>query len=201
MELDQLKEMWSNVGSKQPGPSADELQAMLQKKSQSPIAKMKRNLTWELITIVVFYSITIFSMRNYEKIFASFTILLLMIGFLFGIYFYFKYRLLQSMECLTCEVKSNLQMQLQTLEKYVRKYFVFSNLLTPVVFFATGFITYMQRDADLTVSPLRFWTIFSIIGILFTVAVYFLNKWYIHKLYGQHILRLKNILNDMEELK
>jgi hypothetical protein len=201
MELDQLKEMWSDAGSKQPGPSAEELQGMLQKKSQSPIAKMKRNLTWELVTIVVFYSITIFSMRNYEKIFASFTILLLMIGLLFAIYFYFKYRLLQSMECITCEVKSNLQMQLQTLEKYVRIYFLFGNLLTPIVFFVTGFITYMQRDGDLTISPLRFWTIFSIIGLLFSVAVYFLNKWYLHKLYGQHIQKLKEILQDMEELK
>lgn len=199
MELEQLKEIWSNVESKQPGPSASELQAMLQKKSQSPIAKMKRNLTWELITILVFYSITIFSLRHYEKIFVSLTILLLIIGLLFGIYFYFKYRLLHSMECLTCEVKSNLQMQLQTLEKYVRIYFVFGNLLTPIVFFVTGFITYMQRDGELTISPLRFWIIFSIIGILFSVAVYFLNKWYLHKLYGQHIRKLKDILHDMEE--
>lgn len=199
MELEQLKEIWSNVESKQPGPSASELQAMLQKKSQSPIAKMKRNLIWELITILVFYSITIFSLRHYEKIFVSLTILLLVIGLLFGIYFYFKYRLLHSMECLTCEVKSNLQMQLQTLEKYVRIYFVFGNLLTPIVFFVTGFITYMQRDGELTISPLRFWIIFSIIGILFSVAVYFLNKWYLHKLYGQHIRKLKDILHDMEE--
>lgn len=199
MELEQLKEIWSNVESKQPGPSASELQAMLQKKSQSPIAKMKRNLIWELITILVFYSITIFSLRHYEKIFVSLTILLLIIGLLFGIYFYFKYRLLHSMECLTCEVKSNLQMQLQTLEKYVRIYFVFGNLLTPIVFFVTGFITYMQRDGELTISPLRFWIIFSIIGILFSVAVYFLNKWYLHKLYGQHIRKLKDILHDMEE--
>lgn len=199
MELEQLKEIWSNVESKQPGPSASELQAMLQKKSQSPIAKMKRNLTWELITIIVFYSITIFSLRHYDKIFVSLTILLLIIGLLFGIYFYFKYRLLQSMECLTCEVKSNLQMQLQTLEKYVRIYFVFGNLLTPIVFFVTGFITYMQREGELTISPLRFWIIFSIIGILFSVLVYFLNKWYLHKLYGQHIRKLKDILHDMEE--
>ena len=59
MELDQLKEMWSDVGQSKTSTSEQELQTILQKKSKSPIAKMKRNLFIEMLIVVVLYSSTI----------------------------------------------------------------------------------------------------------------------------------------------
>ena len=57
MELDNLKELWSHLDRQSDQLKDDEqIQLMLQKKSRSPIAKMKRNLFVELITVLVLYS-------------------------------------------------------------------------------------------------------------------------------------------------
>jgi len=37
------------------------------------------------------------------------------------------------------------------------------------------------------------------LGIIVTILSYLLNKWYVNKLYGQHIKKLKNLLHQMEE--
>ena len=66
MELDSLKDIWKNLDEAdlQPGREVPIL-SMLQKRSQSTIARLKRNLNRELIAVVVIYSITIFI--HYEK--------------------------------------------------------------------------------------------------------------------------------------
>jgi len=59
MELDNLKEVWqADAGNTLPGIKEDIL-LMLQKKSRSPIAKIKRNLRGEMMVVVVLYSASI----------------------------------------------------------------------------------------------------------------------------------------------
>ena len=36
-------------------------------------------------------------------------------------------------------------------------------------------------------------------GIVANILLYFLNKWYVNKLYGQHVKQLKELLKQMEE--
>ena len=59
MELDNLKEVWqAHAGNTMPGIK-EEILLMLQQKSQSPIAKIKRNLRGEMMVVVVLYSASI----------------------------------------------------------------------------------------------------------------------------------------------
>jgi Zn-dependent protease with chaperone function len=49
---------------------------------------------------------------------------------------------------------------------------------------------------------LSFWPFFLLLitfSFLATIPMYFLNKWYIRKLYGQHADKLKQIVNEMNE--
>lgn len=207
MELDQLKEMWSDVGTKQSNTSKEELQTLLQKKSKSPIAKMKRNLFVELVAVLVIYILTIASY------FIQFTggmrwnaWLLVVISVLYLLYYLRKRKLLNSMECITCEVKSNLKMQLSTLEKYVRFYLIAGTALFPVAMIATGMIVFFyspEITKDITDPSGKFVWVFTAVLVVFssvlTVPLYFLNKWYVRKLYGQHVERLKEIVNEMNE--
>ena len=204
MELDNLKTLWQDLDEREVRLTDDEkIIQMLRKRSQSPIATMKRNLFFELIAVIILYSFTIWyflatSMGRYSEI----AVLLLFVGILFILYYYRKNKLLGQMQCVTCEVRSNLQQQLRTLEKYVRFYFLSGILLTPFAYFATGLIVllkYPGKDiiAGFTSSDEYF--LFISIGIVITVASYFLNRWYIKKLYGQHIKRLKELLVQMDE--
>ena len=57
MDLDQLKDIWKELDE----PAGqhrgqEEIAAMLKKRSQGPIARMKRNLRWELILVIISYS-------------------------------------------------------------------------------------------------------------------------------------------------
>ena len=204
MELDNLKDLWRDLGQVHTHQNDDQqIIRMLQKRSQSPIAKMKRNLLLELIAVIVLYSLTIWyflqtSGGGYREI----AVILFVVGVLFIFYYYKKNRLLGQMQCVTCEVRSNLQQQLKTLEKYVQLYFVGGTILAPITYFVTGVIVLLKHSGgdfvpDLTRS--EEYIIFITVGLLLTVGTYFLNKWYIKKLYGQHIRRLKELLLQMEE--
>jgi hypothetical protein len=88
------------------------------------------------------------------------------------------------------------------LEKYVRFYFITGTILTPIAYFATAFIVWIKSPvtAAATRSPDRLEYFLLIgIGLAITVAGYFLNAWYINKLYGRHIKNLKNLLSEIEE--
>ena len=202
MELDNLKDLWRDIGQKYVHQNSDEqIVMMLQKRSQSPIAKMKRNLLWELIAVVVLYSLgMIYFIANFEGRYWELAVLLFLIGLFFLFYYYQKNKLLGEMQCVTCEVRSNLQKQLTTLEKYIRFYFVSGTVLTPVTYFASAFVVFFKSPVlspNATVTGNYY--VVAGIGILVTMGSYFLNRWYIRKLYGQHIKGLKELLQQMEE--
>lgn len=206
MELDQLKEMWGTVEEKQTQTSEEELQLMLQKKSKSPIAKMKRNLTVEMWVLIVLYSWIIYDyVRQFKGLILAIPLLLFVVGLLYIVYFIRKRTLLKQMECVTCEVKSNLQQQVTILEKYIRFYMLSGTILFPltvifissVMFFSSPEIQQVRVKEPLPFA--YFFLAITIISVLITVPIYFLNKWYLRKLYGQHAEKLKQIINEMNE--
>ena len=217
MELDSLKDIWKNLGEEdlQPGREVPIL-SMLQKRSQSTIARLKRNLNRELIAVLIIYSLTIGYIVMYQGLYSELAVLLALVGGAFLFYYYRKSKLLKQMQCVACEVKSNLKQQLVTLEKYVRFYFVAGTILTPLAYFAAGIIIlYNESTPSLKGIPLedsvanmpitttvtnhRFFILFVSMGAVLTVGSYFLNRWLIGKLYGQHIQKLKDLLQQMEE--
>ena len=206
MELDQLKEMWGTVEPKHTQTSEQGLQAMLQKKSKSPIAKMKRNLTIEMWVVVVLYAwIIIDYVLEFKGIILAIPLLLFVVGLLYMVYYIRKRNLLKQMECVTCEVKSNLQQQVSILEKYIRFYMISGTVLFPVTVIFVSTIMFFSSPEMQQVrvkEPLPFGYFLlavSLISAVLTVPIYFLNKWYVRKLYGQHAEKLKQIVNEMNE--
>jgi hypothetical protein len=221
MELDSLKTLWQDLDANTSHADSDEhILSMLRKRSQSPIAKMRRNLLWELIALVVLYSATIwYYVSAWGGRYWEIGGLLFLVGAFCLFYYYRKNKLLSDMQCVVCEVKSNLQRQLVTLEKYVNFYFIAGTLLTPLVYFASGLIVFFKTPQARSISPdlrsqlsdstvnliphivnHRFFTAFVVIGVVLAIGSYFLNRWYVNKLYGQHIEKLKDLLGQMEEV-
>lgn len=207
MELDNLKTIWKEAGTVTSVTSQEELEQMLSKKSKSPIAKLKRNLFFEMLFVVIIYSITVaFYFSMYKGIMLANAWMLIIVGLLYMVFYFSKRKLLKQMECITCEVKSNLSMQLTTLEKYVKLYLIAGTLLLPVVFITSGIVVYysLPGPENLPVSKQEFFPYFLIglvvICLVFVIPVYFLNKWYVNLLYGRHVKKLKQIVNEMNEL-
>lgn len=207
MELESLKTIWKDVGTATATTSAEELERMLSQKSKSPIAKLKRNLFWEMIVVVILYGATIiYFLQLNQPGMIYHALLLAVLGALYGWYYVTKRKLLLNMECVTCEVKSNLSTQLVTLEKLLKLYLWAGTLLLPVILLLSGMIIYFTSKLpdNITASKGLFFIYFFIailvISLVFTLPVYFLNKWYINLLYGRHVKKLRQIVNEMNEL-
>ncbi|MBI2730838.1 MAG: hypothetical protein HYX40_08825 [Sphingobacteriales bacterium] len=210
MELDSLKDIWNEVGNKPVQSSNNEqIVEMLNKSSQSPIAKMKRNLRWELATVILLFApIAIFYFIAFGGKFSVIAWMYIGLLIFFAAYFYYKNKLLSEMQCAACMVKSNLELQVKTLEKLVRFYLIAGTLMVPLLMIWLWLILYNRLPS--LQNSFHFWPsagvplfktglIWLVILLFFSIFFYFPNKWYIYKLYGRHIAKLKSILSEMEE--
>ena len=206
MELDQFKNIWEQDAAIQQKKD-DYFLSLLGKRSNSPIARIKRNLRCELIVVLILYT---FGVLYYFFAFggkmSEIAWMMMILGIVFLVYYYRKNKLLNNMQCLSCHVKSNLELQLGTLEKYVKFYLWAGNILFPVSMVIVGyvaFVLYPERQHtphtpgnDLFITKSMTWYI--IITAMMSFGAYFLNKWYVNRLYGRHIKKLRELLKEME---
>jgi hypothetical protein len=170
---------------------------------------MKRHLIAELIAVILLYGVVIlYFFIGWKGRFISVSILYFIIGTFFCIYFYKKFKLLNEIECMACQVKSNLSKQVATLDKYIRFYLLAGTAIIPLalLFFYWFEYTYIPRGKEVfflqpsetisvakSVGQLVIWIIVS------TICFYYINKWYVRKLYGRHVDTLKEMLSQMED--
>lgn len=220
MELDSLKDLWKELDEDDLEPAGQkQIVSILHKRSRSPVAKMKRNLYLEMAALVVCYSLAIwYYITAWQGRYWEVALLLFLVGAFAFFYYLRKHKLLNEMQCVACEVRSSLKQRLITLEKYVNFYFVCSILLTPSAYFVAGLIVFFKTPDNAGVKPgffggvpdalpqigdqfpsQRFFITFIVIGVVLTIGVYFFSRWAINRLYGQHIQKLKELVQQMEE--
>ncbi len=202
MELESLKEIWNHSGASGKEVSGEEVRRILRRQSGSSIAKMKRNLKIELAVMVVLYAYVVF--RDVHAVPGMLWLLLLVIEAAYLVYFGIKYRLLNRMECSTCEVRSNLQQQLKSLERLLRFYLWSGIVLIPLVVLCSFWIGYSYDPP--TGLPQEAYVVFPLLALAFVVLslllcipLFYFTKWYIRKLYGRHIDKLKEMIHDLKE--
>ncbi len=207
MELELLKEIWVDVADKPVKFSAIKvsLTEKLPASHRRIVAVMKRNLLVELIIVLVCVSaIAIFYFTAFNGKLQEVSWVYMAMAVVFGWYFYKKNKLLKQMHGITNQVKSNLEQQLNALEKYVRLYLIMGALMVPLVLLFFYLLVYYKHIILLPSlyeysRQLNFTLLYIVFALTFTVALYFLNRWYINRLYGRHIHRLRNMLNEMNE--
>jgi hypothetical protein len=210
MELENLRTIWRVSMERNPvyAQQDEQIRALLGRRSQGLVAKMKRNLFGELILVLCIYiPATLFYFFGFGgKLSGMGGALLLPVAFFAG-YYYRKNRLLDGMQCLSCVVRSNLDRQVVTLQKYIRFYTLAGTILVPVMaifsFFVTsrsfptapsGFMSSLTSPHDWK----TLWICAMGLGSV-TVVSYYANVWHINRLYGRHIKKLRQLLAEMEE--
>ena len=202
-----MKNIWH--GKSEEAAGADKIAAMLGKQSHNPIEKMKRNLRMELLIMIislgavaVYYFISFKS--EYGIIGWVYTLLLV----LFSYYFFRKNKLLNEMQCSSCRVKSNLELQLRMLERYVRFYLISGTVIIPILFIFLGIVLYYKKPTLINKTILypsatnpawKFLLAWFVLLIVSTTIMWVLNRGYVNKLYGRHISTLKQLLSQLNE--
>jgi hypothetical protein len=207
MELDDMKNIWKDKSIEAAG--ADKISAMIGKQSQSPIAKMKRNLRMELLILI--FSLGIVAAYYFIAFKSEYSIIgwvyaLLLI--LFCYYFFRKNKLLDEMQCSSCRVKSNLELQLRMLERYVKFYLISGTAILPILFIFLGIVLYFKKPTLINETVLypsgtnpvwKFLLAWFILLSVSTTIMWILNRGYVNKLYGRHINKLKQLLTQINE--
>jgi len=208
MDLDQLKDIWQGLDQPVGEPqSKQEILSLLKKRSQGPIAKMKRNLQWELIFVIISYTTVITHyFTSLDRDLQSVGWFLLVLAMLFLVYFYKKNKLLTEMQRVSGKVKLHLERQVTTLENYVRLYLISGTVMVPVCLAFFGWIfyeevPYVSRETiffpDSDSGLLKAILAWAAVTIFLTALVYFVNRWLLNKLYGNHIRKLRQIVAEM----
>jgi Flp pilus assembly protein TadB len=207
MELDQWKEIWQAEPPAKPTDS-QKLRALLDKKSGSPVARMKRNLNAELWIILLTYgAAVIFYFFAFDGRMHEISWFMLFIGGFFVAYYLRKQKLLRELEHLNRQVKSNLERQVDSLERYIRFYLVSGTALVPFSMLFFGWLLH-SKARGITTDNIFFpsaynplwkaimaWTALT---AAVTIFMYYINKWYVRRLYGRHVEKLRAVLNEMK---
>ena len=193
MELESLKYIWHSLEAPTDvGHDRQALLALLKKKSQAPVARMRRNIIGEGILLFVAYTpaILIFLLGFNGRLVAISWLFIFVLVLFFG-YYYCKYRLLNKMQCPTCQLKSNLTRQVRTLKRYTRFYLLAGTGMIPLAYVVAYFII-RWKIPSVNPDP------WLILLIPITIGTYYLNAWYIDRLYGRHIKKLQELLQELE---
>jgi hypothetical protein len=168
---------------------------------------MRRNLIGEGILVFVTYTPAILCyLLAFDGRLSAISWLFTLLAAAFFGYYYRKYRLLKEMECVTCQVKSNLARQVKTLKKYIRFYLLAGTAMIPVSFSSAmrssaGKCRSAGHSLYLRLHPIPWWgspLFWFILMVPLTIGIYYANAWYINRLYGRHIKKLQELLQEME---
>ena len=210
MELDSLKYVWRTLESgPAPDKSPEDIRALLRQRSKGPVEKMRRNVKGELLLILATYTPTIvFYFLGFDGKLSGIGWLFVLLLAILAVYFYRKDQILKTMQCTGCSLRSSLQQQVNTLKKYTRFYIRAGTLMIPVMIVLSwliirgNFPPVPGADLFYRLSGSPWWQrplTWMIVLIPLTIGVYFLNAWYVGRLYGRHIRKLQDLLREMEE--
>ncbi|HXB94176.1 MAG TPA: hypothetical protein VNU70_03420 [Puia sp.] len=201
MELDNLKTIWKEQQTLAPETDPARLSDLLRMGSRGPIARMRRNLRVEAFLMIITYIPTIIAyLTMVGGHLWLISLFLFVVLSLYAVYYYRKDLLLGKMQCVACEVRSNLARQVRTLRKYIR-FYLWSGTLVILIAILVAWET-LRYSMRLKAIPLHWWfqPAFQLPLIsLFAVGLFYLNKWYVNKLYGRHVERLEKMLRELDE--
>lgn len=208
MELDELKyQLNQKLATDHASRSDADIAALLKRKTNSIIGKLKRSLIIEMILCVLFiaamlyivFSTSYWSIRLYFGVFS-----ILMFAFAFILYYLYKrtHHLTNSSQ----PIKANLQSVVSLLEEFVKRYFQFSMALLPICFVFSLILSSMQPVSIPEVDKFaqhfftarwQVLTFFGVYMIVLALVLYFFTKWYLKKLYGNYLTELKKCASEL----
>lgn len=200
MELDDLKNIWKQ-NPPYPHKNAEEIATMLKSNSTSIIEKLKRNVWIELIftdvvgVVLLIYAFTIPHGRIKWMI-----ISILVVFFLYTFYFIKKLLLLNRFEH-GKDIKSNLELLAAQLTSYLSFYKKSYAILYPVYFVIGLLFVAVEKGMDVFLDSItRPKSLFYLISmsLVFLFSSTWFVRWYLQKLYGNHVEKLKNLLAEIE---
>ncbi|HEX5169430.1 MAG TPA: hypothetical protein VFW11_09665 [Cyclobacteriaceae bacterium] len=202
MELDDLRNIWQNA-ERFKLKQEEEISSMLKRRSKSIITKLKWSVWFELTFTIIagllllYYS---FSIPDGALRWSFMAFLAIFLGYI--IYYVKKIRILHRFEESKGNIKTNLEILISDLEAYLKFYEKSYSIMYPMYMVMVFLFVIIDRGMDEFIEAVANWKM--ILYIIFLVAIFLVSslwftKWYLNKLYGNQLRKLKALLNDLEE--
>jgi hypothetical protein len=199
MELDELKDIWKKSDFR---PKAEaELASMLKGNSKSIVDKLKRSVWFELIfTLIAGIALLVyaFNLQSGSLKWTSVSILILFVGY--GFYYIKKLTLLNKFSSGDDNLKANLEKLIDKLTNYLKFYKRSYSILYPVYFCLGLLFGALERGFDeflhILASTQKIILLTIAAGAFFVLST-LLVDWLLKKLYGNHLEKLKALLNEL----
>lgn len=201
MELNELKDIWKKTEAGFQPKAEAELAAMLKGNSKSIIAKLKRNVWFELtFTLISGIILLIYALTLPSGALKWISVAILAVFVAYTFYYIKKLMLLNRFGGGDDNLKASLEKLIENLASYLRFYRRSYALLYPVYFLLALLFVGIERGIDefvnILTKPKTIAYLLFLAGIFFVCSTWLVN-WYLKKLYGRHLEKLQNLLNDL----
>ncbi|MDI9865176.1 hypothetical protein QM480_12630 [Flectobacillus sp. DC10W] len=193
MELDDLKHIWQNAGEEsQPSMDAEALLRLSKQRSQNIIERLVRNIWYELVVsifvVIAWFYYTLFYAEEHWRI-GGLTMGIFMIASL-GFYLWGLFRL-KSISMADISLKESLTLLIKQFKLYLKAYTWLNILLIPFANFLGAYLILSPLEDGIKTSVM--------VAVGMAPLMWWLMRWYINRLYGQHLTRLEGILQELNE--
>jgi hypothetical protein len=203
MELEDLKSIWKRGEPLFQPKNEEEIAMMLKGRSISIINKLKRNVWIELIfAIVVSIALLLYALSLETGAMKWTSISLLLMCLASTIYFVKKLSVLSRVQGINDNLHDTVSFLITNLASYVKFYRNSYTVLYPVYFLLGLLFSVLERGTDKFVvflsEPSTIVYLLFMAGIFFFISTLF-ARWYLKKLYGDHLEKLKKILDELNQ--
>jgi hypothetical protein len=203
MELEDLKSIWKSSEPEFKPKDEQEIALMLKGKSKSIISTLKRNVWFELIfTIIVSVGLLLYAISLPPGALKSTSVALLLVCVAYVFYYIKKIIMLNRFDGMNENVRDNISMLIKNLNSYLKFYKNSYAILYPVYFVLGLIFGAIERGTAKYVQflsqPKMIVYLIVMGGVFFFVSTKFAS-WYLKKLYGRHLDKLKNLLQEIRE--
>jgi hypothetical protein len=204
MELDDFKLTWkaAQAASAVQHDSLLELQTRLRQKSRSVTVAIRRNLWVEIIMYLVFVALALVGWELFTTSYLRVVCMLTwMLSIIFLLYLFQLLRSIRRYESGQGSMKEAMKQLVLILEKFMQTYFQLT-MVTLFVAFSVGLLGGITTVNENGIAGQFHWKkaglIYVACFVVWSVCMYFFARWYLRKMYGAHILQLKQQLTEIE---
>ncbi len=200
MELDKLMESWNeeehNFSHKEPTEIVD----MLSQKSQSSMAKVRKNMLFEFlmnliaIPAIIWYNIYLVEDKGLQGFNFIFLTAFACLTFVYAYKFGGLYKELR----LTTGIKKSLKVITNKLEIAIEIYKSINYSILPFALIA-GMMNAGNSNGDFS-EKLQNWPIYTAMTVIVFIAMMFFIEYITKKMYGKHLKQLKENYNNLKNI-
>jgi hypothetical protein len=195
MDLDQLKQRWQQTDTHE-STQGNNLRSLLRGRDRGPVAALKRNFRRQIIILLLVFALFLHELRDRQIFHNVFFDWYLVCGLSLCIFFYVNLRLVKKLERTDEALTDHIKNEVAVLEKRMRWHRIFTRIAIVSLIALLEILPFFSSERMLQ----KWHAVEPVIRIAAYAALllfqYYVGRFIARRRYGQHLDRLKKILND-----